>query len=154
MDEFYDDEDRPWSSMSSRPGSAASRPGTARLRPSAYGREGSTLSREDSELYRDVTLLDIFQDADYIKRKDSGIDREEETPFHSDEDDMGIEAQEDPGLYRSDTQMSFGEAPDGKKPRALLLTPRPESTGPEEEEMRVPTPMMMQGLQEVCNCIN
>ncbi|XP_072016614.1 uncharacterized protein [Amphiura filiformis] len=149
MDEF-DDDDRPWSSMSSRPGSAVSRPGTARLRPSAYGREGSTLSREDSELDREVTLMDIFQDADYLKRKntDDPLAREETSFFDTD----GVDGT-DTGLYRSDTQMSFqtGLAPDSKKAqRSLLETPRPESTRPDEEYVeRVPTPMMMKGLEEL-----
>ncbi len=152
MDEFYDDdEDRPWSSMSSRPGSAESRPGTARLRPSAYGREGSTLDREDSDLNREMTIMDIFQDAEYLKRKSDDPLAMEETSFF---DNDGFEGDEpDTGLYRSDTQMSFepGLAPDSKKAqRALLETPRPESARPEEEPERVPTPMMMKGLEEVC----
>lgn len=113
----------------------------------------------DAELKRDMTLLDIFQDAEYLKtksKKDSGVgfddDGEEAMEYG------GFDAPEDApteygmGMVRSDTQMSFDAAGDLDSDmghRKLLETPRPDSTRPESREMRVDTPMMMKGLQDL-----
>lgn len=113
----------------------------------------------DAELKRDMTLLDIFQDAEYLKtksKKDSGVGFDENGEEAMDYG--GFDAPEDApaeygmGMMRSDTQMSFDTAGDLDSDmghRKLLETPRPDSTRPESREMRVDTPMMMKGLQDV-----
>ncbi|KAJ8033478.1 Tyrosine kinase receptor Cad96Ca [Holothuria leucospilota] len=168
-------DDRPFSSLS-RSGTTLSRPRTAiRLRPSSsYSRPGSAV-RPGSATSRPGSAKPVLE-ADFEDQKETKIQVDihqpdtqisrENTEFRSDT----AFSREDSFLsreytqFRNDTSLSreYTEflattpRPDsmletdekGGKRMKLLATPRPESIRP-DSKMRVDTPQMMQGLQQL-----
>ncbi|XP_038055965.1 serine/threonine-protein kinase SMU1-like, partial [Patiria miniata] len=173
LDYGLDTEDRAFSSMSSRPGSAVSRPGSAVSRPgSAVSRPGSAVSRPGTATSRPGTASSrpgsARRRASTPSRPGTASSKPPHTESNRRSSDTAVPRTPDIAVSISETGVVTNQLPTtaGKdaasaklKPAeptqpattqrvSMLRTPRPESTRP-DTSLRVDTPMMMAGLKQL-----